>query len=75
MQSVCYSGKAQIGLILVVKFIDWSSCLPVNSIDKTEVFALALVSCSVFWLSCIQLANLSQDENLFFFIILLFLAL
>lgn len=57
VQSVCSSGKAQIGLILVVILIDWSSCLPVNSIGKIDVFILALVSCSVCWLSCIQLAD------------------
>lgn len=64
VKPVCSSGQAQIGLILVVIFIDWSSCLPVNSIDKIDVFILALVSCSVCWLSCIQLADSPQDMKI-----------
>lgn len=65
VQTVCNSWKAQIGLILVVKFIDWSSCLPVNSIDKIDVFILALVSCSLCWLSCFQLEDSPQDMRIF----------
>lgn len=51
MQSSYKWGRAQIGLILMVIFIEWCSWLPVNSIDKTGVIISAPVSRSVLLLS------------------------
>lgn len=51
-QSSCNSGRAQTRLILMVIFIERSSWLLVNTINKTFVFVLALVlyfSCLAFW--------------------------
>lgn len=52
MQSSCSSGRAPIGLILMIIFIEKNSWLLGNSIDKMDFFVLALVSSSVLRLSC-----------------------
>lgn len=52
VQSSCSSGRAQTGPILLVILMEWSTGQLVSIIDRTDLSGLALVSCSVLWLSC-----------------------
>lgn len=52
IQSSCSLGTTQIGLVLMVIFLEWSSWLLISSTGKTD-FILVLLSCPVLWLSCI----------------------